>query len=102
MMDPQPKTKVDEVAIGTRLWIIDKGLGTGGLYDGGAFSVNVYDPLVVGVATTTQPAHIFSRFIPMLIRSPSCCATRLKKLLLFNIATQYSSSLPMILSLFDS
>ncbi len=49
--------------MGTRLWIIDKGLGTGGLYDGGTSTVNVYDPSTeAGLgsqAFTLQPAQMF-------------------------------------------
>jgi len=46
---------------GTRLWIIDKGLSSGGLYDGGPASVVRYDfPTITGgYALTTQPAHMF-------------------------------------------
>ncbi|NOX36348.1 MAG: T9SS type A sorting domain-containing protein [Calditrichaeota bacterium] len=48
---------------GTRLWIIDKGLGTGGLYDGGTSTVNVYDPSTAAGLTdqafTLQPAHMY-------------------------------------------
>ncbi len=45
---------------GVRLWIIDKGLGAGGFYDGGATLVTVTDPYAgAGIATTTQPAHVF-------------------------------------------
>ena len=46
---------------GTRLWIIDKGVGIGGFYDGGASSTNRFDPftLLGTFALTTQPAHMF-------------------------------------------
>jgi len=46
---------------GARLWILDKGLGGGGFYDGGAASVNKYDPPgTLGIqAVTMQPAHMF-------------------------------------------
>jgi hypothetical protein len=48
---------------GSLLWIVDKGLGSGGFYDGGATGVAVYDPYAAvgqpGFATTTQPAHVF-------------------------------------------
>jgi hypothetical protein len=48
---------------GVRLWIVDKGAGTGGLYDGSTSTVNIYDPYALsgfpGFATTTQPAHMF-------------------------------------------
>ena len=49
---------------GTRLWIIDKGVGTGGLYDGGAARVTSHDPAQVVMsfadrANTLQPAHVF-------------------------------------------
>jgi len=44
---------------GTRLWIVDKGT-TGGFYGGGAATVTIHDPYAsAGIATTTQPAHIF-------------------------------------------
>ncbi len=48
---------------GTRLWIIDKGVGTGGLYDGGTSTVKVYDPSteagLTDQAFTLQPAHMY-------------------------------------------
>ena len=46
---------------GVRLWIIDKGLGSGGFYDGGMASVTVSNPYTAAgsVATTTQPAHVY-------------------------------------------
>ena len=48
---------------GSLLWIVDKGLGSGGFYDGGATGVAVYDAYAAagqpGFATTTQPAHVF-------------------------------------------
>jgi hypothetical protein len=48
---------------GSLLWIVDKGLGSGGFYDGGLTGVAVYDPYaatdVPAFATTTQPAHVF-------------------------------------------
>ena len=45
---------------GVRLWTIPKGLGSSGLYDGGAATVNLFDPYAGGgIEVTTQPAHIF-------------------------------------------
>ncbi len=48
---------------GTRLWIIDKGVGSGGVYDGGTSTVNVYDPSTLAGLTdqafTLQPAHMY-------------------------------------------
>ena len=48
---------------GVRLWIVGKGLGTGGFYDGGVDGVTVHDPYAaVGLpdfSFTTQPAHMF-------------------------------------------
>lgn len=45
---------------GNRLWILDKGLGSGGFYDGGALSSSVMDPIPAGFfAATQQPAHVF-------------------------------------------
>lgn len=45
---------------GSRLWILPKGLGSGGLYDGGLVSVGSFDPYGGGgIAATTQPAHVF-------------------------------------------
>jgi hypothetical protein len=46
---------------GIRLWVIDKGFGSSGFYDGGTASVSVYDPYAGGGidTATTQPAHIF-------------------------------------------
>lgn len=44
---------------GVRLWIIGKG-ASGGFYDGGAASVTAHNPYAsAGIATTTQPAHVF-------------------------------------------
>lgn len=44
---------------GSRLWIVDKGAGSGGFYDGGPAGVTVHDPYVTaGLATTTMPAGI--------------------------------------------
>jgi hypothetical protein len=46
--------------LGVRLWIIPKGAGSGGFYDGGVASYTISDPYAgAGSATTTQPAHIF-------------------------------------------
>ena len=46
---------------GSLLWIVDKGLGSGGFYDGGATGVGVYNAwAAVGQSpNTTQPAHVF-------------------------------------------
>jgi len=48
-------------SIGPYLWILDKGVGTGGLYDTtptcGTSNIGVYDP--GGYDITTQPAHVF-------------------------------------------
>ncbi len=48
---------------GTRLWIVDKGVGTGGVYDGGTSTVAVYDPSTLAGLTdqafTLQPAHMY-------------------------------------------
>ncbi|MFY9609778.1 MAG: hypothetical protein WAU45_14315 [Blastocatellia bacterium] len=45
---------------GVRLWIIDKGAGSG-FYAGGPAGVTVHNPYAAAgtVATTTQPAHVF-------------------------------------------
>lgn len=44
---------------GSRLWILPKGAGTGGLYDGGPGSFTVHNPYAsAGLATTTMPAEI--------------------------------------------
>ena len=46
---------------GVRLWIIDKGV-SGGFYGGGSAGVTVHDPYAGGgIATTTQPAHMFGQ-----------------------------------------
>lgn len=47
---------------GSRLWIVPKGVGTGGLYDGGPGSFTVHNPYAApgSVATTTMPAEIRS------------------------------------------
>jgi uncharacterized repeat protein (TIGR01451 family) len=46
---------------GVRLWIIAKGLGGGGFYDGGAATISgPFDPYAAaGIATTTQPARVY-------------------------------------------
>jgi hypothetical protein len=44
---------------GVRLWIIDKG-ALGGFYAGGPAGVTAHNPYATaGIATTTQPAHVF-------------------------------------------
>jgi hypothetical protein len=46
----------------SRLWIIRKGLGTGGFYDGGPAAWNAYDPSGPGYPSeifTIQPSHVF-------------------------------------------
>ena len=50
---------------GSRLWIIDKGVGTGGLYEGGRSAANVYNPAgtasgVTGAGFTLQPAFMYT------------------------------------------
>jgi len=45
---------------GVRLWVVDKGLGSGGFYDGGSVTAGKYDPYAGGgTATTTQPAQVY-------------------------------------------
>jgi hypothetical protein len=46
---------------GSRLWIIAKGDGNSGLYDGGIPEINVFDPYTItgAEANTYQPAHMF-------------------------------------------
>lgn len=45
---------------GVRLWIVDKGVGSGGFYDGGSASVTVHNPYASAAnEATTQPAHVF-------------------------------------------
>ncbi|NIP70997.1 MAG: hypothetical protein GTO04_18060, partial [Planctomycetales bacterium] len=45
---------------GVRLWIVDKGAGSGGLYDGGTSTVSIHNPYASGGwPVTTQPAHMF-------------------------------------------
>jgi hypothetical protein len=45
---------------GVRLWILDKGAGSGGFYDGGVASLSQIDPIPgTGEALTTQAAHMF-------------------------------------------
>ncbi len=45
---------------GARVWVLTKGVGLGGLYDGGALAASVFDPYAAsGVATTTIPAHMY-------------------------------------------
>jgi hypothetical protein len=44
---------------GVRLWIVPKGAGTGGFYDGGPATAAQYNPYANGgIATTTMPAEI--------------------------------------------
>lgn len=50
---------------GVRLFILDKGLGRGGFYEGGLVSGFVLDPYAGGgTPTTTQPAHVFGAAPP--------------------------------------
>lgn len=50
---------------GVRLFVIDKGSGSGGFYDGGVVSATILDPYAGGgVETTTQPAHVFGTAPP--------------------------------------
>ncbi len=45
---------------GVRLWIVDKGEGSGGFYDGSTALATLHDPYAGGgLALTTQPAHVF-------------------------------------------
>ena len=45
---------------GERLFVVAKGIGSGGLYDGGAASVSKLDPYGGGgLSTTSQPAHVY-------------------------------------------
>ncbi len=46
---------------GMNLWIIDKGTGTGGFYDGGAASAGQYDPVSAtgGFGSTLMPAQVY-------------------------------------------
>lgn len=45
---------------GVRLWIIDNGVGSNGLYDGGVAAVAAHDPYAGGgLNVTTQPAHMY-------------------------------------------
>jgi hypothetical protein len=44
---------------GVRLWIVDKGAGSGGFYDGGPAAVSLSNPYAGGgIATTTMPAEV--------------------------------------------
>ncbi|MEY4177482.1 MAG: Serine-aspartate repeat-containing protein precursor [Planctomycetota bacterium] len=50
---------------GSRLWIVDKGVGKGGLYEGGRSAANVYNPAgtaagVTGPGFTLQPAFMYT------------------------------------------
>jgi hypothetical protein len=50
---------ITDASGGVRLWIVAKGL-VDGFYGGGAASVTIHDPYATaGIATTTQPAHVF-------------------------------------------
>ncbi|MCP4356488.1 MAG: hypothetical protein GY796_00520 [Chloroflexi bacterium] len=42
-----------------QLWIIDKGAGSGGLYDGGTSATSSMNPAGAGFNVTYQPAHVF-------------------------------------------
>jgi hypothetical protein len=48
---------------GSRLWILEKGVGSGGFYDGGVSSITIHDPSTLSPlpaqAPTLQPAHVF-------------------------------------------
>jgi len=48
---------------GSRLWILEKGDGSGGFYDGGSSSLTLHDPSTAAElpsqAITLQPAHVF-------------------------------------------
>jgi hypothetical protein len=48
---------------GSRLWILRKGNGTGGFYDGGPLSFTLHDPStqagLSSQSSTLQPAHVF-------------------------------------------
>ena len=48
---------------GSRLWIVDKGAGAGGFYDGGVSVSSMHDPyaatFIPGLASTTMPAQVF-------------------------------------------
>jgi hypothetical protein len=47
---------------GSRLWIIDKGIGSNGFYDGGTAAVSMYDAYAAtpgSLPSTTQPAHMY-------------------------------------------
>lgn len=45
---------------GVRLWVLGKGLGSGGFYDGGSLTAAKFDPYAGGgIPTTTQPAQIY-------------------------------------------
>ncbi len=50
---------------GMRLWIVDKGAGSGGFYDGGPASVSINDPYsasgLAGFDTTTMPAQVYGK-----------------------------------------
>ncbi|MFQ5528268.1 MAG: hypothetical protein ACE5GX_18690, partial [Thermoanaerobaculia bacterium] len=46
-------------SVGVRLWVIDKGVGSNGIYDCGTAIVSKLDPIVAGAfIVTTQPAQI--------------------------------------------
>ena len=51
---------------GSRLWVIEKGVGAGGFYDGGGATIHVYDPTTsAGISSLTiQPAHMFAPMPP--------------------------------------
>lgn len=46
--------------LGVRLYVVERGLGMGGFYDGGTAIVHKFDPYASdGFELTTQPAHIY-------------------------------------------
>lgn len=49
----------EDTSVGVRLWIIEKGAGSGGFYDCGTTSITKHDPLTSGALNTTlQPAQM--------------------------------------------
>ncbi|NIL95677.1 MAG: hypothetical protein GTO62_00650, partial [Planctomycetales bacterium] len=57
-------TFASNLSNGVRLWIVEKGAGAGGFYDGGSTTVNIFDPDAASGAPfflsfALQPAHMF-------------------------------------------
>ena len=55
---------------GSRLWILDKGDGSGGLYDGGSIASNIYDP-----SSEISLSYDAFQFLPAQLQAPAPAGT---------------------------